>query len=381
MEERVLILSSLKRDADLAKAILNRNQIAVKRCTNVLELCLEIKSGAGAVLLAAETMDRHGISALTRTLAEQPAWSHLPFVILLKPGELSDASHHSLSLLEPIKNATLLERPVRLITLVGILRSALADRARQYEMRRLVLDLEKSNSALSQFASIASHDLQEPLRTIATYIQIFERENNGKLDGKAKELLDFARDGACRMHTLVSDLLAYSMVGADELNLSEINSESLFNQALSSIQGAIKDSGAKITKRGSFPRITGDEMKLTRLFQNLLSNAIKFRRASTAPEIEIIGKQTDDDVVFSIRDNGIGIARNDIPKVFRIFQRLNSRSEYPGSGIGLATCLKIAERHQGSISVDSVPGEGTTFSVNLPRNRADARSQPTVLAG
>lgn len=376
LESRVLVLPAVSRDGELTQLILMRHQIPVRVCANVQDLVQEIKHGAGTVMLAKEAMDLTSIQLLTQVLEREPVWSHLPFVVLTEAGELSDASQHSLALLDPIKNVTFLERPVRILTLVGVLRAALADRARQYDMRKLMLALEKSNASLFDFASIASHDLKEPLRTITTYIQLFLRKHKQELDADSLEQLGFAADGAKRMQVLISDLLTYSCMGADQLEFSAVNTGATIDRVLKTIEVSINDAGAQIVRKGVFPEIQADDVKISRLFQNLLSNAIKFRRSTVSPLVEITGQETENETVFSFKDNGIGIATEDIPTVFAIFRRLNSTALYPGSGIGLATCQKIIERHQGRIVVESTLGQGSTFSVHIPKRLGMAQPSP-----
>jgi light-regulated signal transduction histidine kinase (bacteriophytochrome) len=248
-------------------------------------------------------------------------------------------------------------------------------------MRRLVRELEQSNTALSQFASVASHDLQEPLRTISAFIHLFLKDHAGQLDKKGEEYLTYARNGAARMQKLVADLLQYSQVGSATLDLTSVNTETLLDDVIKMMRIPIGESEAEIVEKGTFPTIVADDIQLTRLFQNLLSNALKFHRPGTKPIVEVEGKENGNEFVFSVKDNGIGISRQDIPKVFQIFKRLNSAHDYPGSGIGLATCQRIVERHGGRISVDSRPGEGTRFSISLPRRQTVPSSSQNHAVG
>ena len=238
---------------------------------------------------------------------------------------------------------------------------ALADRA---------ADLARSNRDLEQFAYVASHDLQEPLRMVGSYTQLIQKRYRGKvLDAEADEFLAYAQEGATRMRAMIENLLAYSRLGTRGNPFQTVSLEEVFTVATRNLQGAIAAAGAKVT-RGSLPSIEGDSSQLVQLFQNLIENAIKFR--GTAPvEITVEAHRVGPEWVVSVRDNGIGIAPEHQDKVFVIFHRLHRRGEYPGSGIGLATCKKVVERHGGRIWVESsgTPGAGTTFAFTFPVDR------------
>jgi PAS domain S-box-containing protein len=227
-----------------------------------------------------------------------------------------------------------------------------------------IAELNRSNEELGQFAYIASHDLQEPLRMVASYTQLLARRYKGKLDADADEFIAFAVDGASRMQRLIQDLLTYSRVGTSVNELRETSSEVALQRALVNLRGAIEDSGAVVT-HDLLPAVWADEMQLAQLFQNLVGNAIKYQNAN-APMIHIAavmnpeGKWT-----FSVRDNGLGIDPQYFERIFGMFQRLHKREEFAGTGIGLAICKKIVERHGGVISVESEPGHGSTFSFAL----------------
>jgi len=226
-------------------------------------------------------------------------------------------------------------------------------------------ELNRSNEELGQFAYIASHDLQEPLRMVASYTQLLSRRYKGKLDTDADEFIAFAVDGASRMQRLIQDLLAYSRVGSKGKDLLETSSEGALQQALVNLRGAIEEGGALVT-HDPLPAVFADEMQLVQLFQNLVGNAIKYQKKPRVPRIHISavkngGKKWD----FSIKDNGLGIDPQYFERIFGMFQRLHKRDEFAGTGIGLAICKKIVERHGGNISVESEPGQGSTFHFAL----------------
>jgi PAS domain S-box-containing protein len=227
-----------------------------------------------------------------------------------------------------------------------------------------VEELNRSNEELGQFAYIASHDLQEPLRMVASYTQLLSRRYKGKLDADADEFIAFAVDGASRMQRLIQDLLTYSRVGTKGQDLLDVSSEEALQQALINLRSAIEDSGALVT-HDPLPAVLADEMQLIQLFQNLVGNAIKYQSPGI-PKVHISAAKNDAyKWVFSVKDNGLGIDPQYFEKIFGMFQRLHKREEFAGTGIGLAICKKIVERHGGSISVESQPGHGSTFQFAL----------------
>jgi light-regulated signal transduction histidine kinase (bacteriophytochrome) len=225
-------------------------------------------------------------------------------------------------------------------------------------------DLARSNAELEQFAYVASHDLQEPLRMVASYTQLLARRYQGKLDQDADEFIAFAVDGARRMQDLINDLLAYSRVGTRALQVETVDTQALVDQVVGDLAAAVEESGGRVT-RGPLPNLQADPTQLRQLFQNLIANAIKFR-GERPPEVQVSADRSDGAWRFAVRDNGIGIDPEYRERIFALFQRLHTRAEYPGTGIGLAICRKIVERHGGRIWVESEPRQGTTFWFSLP---------------
>jgi two-component system sensor histidine kinase/response regulator len=226
-------------------------------------------------------------------------------------------------------------------------------------------ELVRSNAQLEQMAYVASHDLQEPLRMVTSYLQLLERRYVGRLDAEAHEFIGFAVDGAKRMQALIDDLLTYSRLGTKAKPLQPTDCDALVETALRSLHLAISESGAQI-RCDALPVVMGDAAQLTQLFQNLIANAIKFR-GGQAPQIAVRAEPEDGCWRFEVRDNGIGIAPEYFDRIFVMFQRLHSRSAYPGTGIGLAICKNIVERHGGRIWVESAPEQGAVFKFTLPR--------------
>jgi PAS domain S-box-containing protein len=244
--------------------------------------------------------------------------------------------------------------------------------ARKLAASQLLLKIEelnRSNEELGQFAYIASHDLQEPLRMVASYTQLLSRRYKGKLDSDADEFIAFAVDGANRMQRLIQDLLAFSRVGTKGKELLDISSEKALQQALGNLQGAINEKGALVT-HDPLPAVHADEVQLIQLFQNLVGNGIKYQSAGI-PQVHISAvKKSGNKWVFSVKDNGLGIESQYFEKIFGMFQRLHKREEFAGTGIGLAICKKIVERHGGQISVESQIGRGSTFRFALAESES-----------
>jgi signal transduction histidine kinase len=236
-----------------------------------------------------------------------------------------------------------------------------------------VEQLARSNAELEQFAYIASHDLQEPLRMVAAYTQLLGERYRGKLDENADKFIGYASEGALRMQTLIQDLLAFSRVGRNA-NAAEVDCQAVMQEILQNLEPAIKDSGAVIT-HASLPAVWAERSEITQLLQNLIGNAIKFR-GSESPRIFVQAEKTDAQWLFSVTDNGIGIAPEHAENIFVVFQRLHTRAEYSGNGIGLSICKKIVERTGGKIWVESEAGHGSVFKFTLPSAEPAKESGP-----
>lgn len=229
-------------------------------------------------------------------------------------------------------------------------------------------ELKRSNAELEQFAYVASHDLQEPLRMVASYTQLLSRRYKGRLDDDADEFIGFAVDGVKRMQALIQDLLAYSRVSTSKDALRETSSQAALDRALANLQGAIEDSGAIVTHE-TIPEVFADGAQLVQIFQNLIGNGIKYRRRDVTPRIHVSAVPRGQEWIFSVRDNGIGIDSQYFDRIFVLFQRLHQRDEYPGTGIGLTITKKIIERHGGRIWLESEPGQGSCFHFTMPQQR------------
>src|SRR4051794_23073417 len=225
--------------------------------------------------------------------------------------------------------------------------------------------LERINAELQDFAYIASHDLSEPLRMITSYLQLLQRRYQGQLDETADEFIHYAVDGAERMKLLIDDLLRYSRVGSAEVQRIPVDADDVLAGVLRSLEGAILERGATVTHE-ALGTASADATQLGQLLQNLIANAIKFARRDVPAEVHIERVADPREWHVVVRDNGIGIAERDAERIFKMFGRLNGREDYEGTGIGLAICRRITDRHSGRIWVESTPGSGSAFHVSIP---------------
>ncbi len=389
MHHDLVIRVCLVNPADRAAAasLLKQAGLEFMPCTDCDTLNAQAVQEFGILLIEEACLTAQTLETLNGVLDGQPSWSDLPVILLVKR-----VAHAELR--KPwslrIRNLIMLERPITSTALISVIRMALRARQRQYEVRDLIASLRKvnlsleqrvsertmqlartmekltrSNQDLERFASIASHDLQEPLRMVKGFVELLAERYKDELDDKAKEYIGFAVDGAHRMSILVSDLLKYSRAGGQDLVLAPASLETLLDTVLINMQVAIGESGAVIT-HDPLPTVMVGAGLITQVIQNLIGNAIKFRRPNQPCQIHVSAEENGNDWVFSIRDNGIGIDPQSKDKIFVIFERLHGRDEYEGTGIGLAICKKIVERHGGRIWIESEPGKGTTFYFTIP---------------
>lgn len=378
--ERILIHAPFGRDAALLSEILKQEQFVVEVCSCFEQLCDSIPDGAGAILIGDEALGRSQVLRLSEELANQPAWSDLSLLVMTTGGRADLGSQHRLQTLEPLRGPmTLLERPLRIATLLSAVRSALRSRRRQYQLRDLLQRetetaaslrtaneaLQQSNASLAEFAYVASHDLQEPLRSVTAYTQLLSRRYKGQLDQTADQYIQFATDGALRMKALIEDLLQYAQV-TSRASPPQLKADS--NAALAvaqeNLEALIRETAATI-ESDLLPSIAVDSTQLVQLFQNLIGNAIKYRSEGVPPRVRVSAVRQGPDWRFSVSDNGIGFPQEYAEHVFGVFKRLN-RNTVAGTGIGLALCKRIVENHGGRIWAESQPGMGATFYFLLP---------------
>lgn len=239
------------------------------------------------------------------------------------------------------------------------------------DLAKKMEELARSNADLEQFAYVASHDLQEPLRMVTAYTQLLAERYRGKLDENADKFIGYASEGAQRMQILIQDLLAFSRVGRNDVGSENVNCNAIMAEVMQTLTGAIEQSGA-VVRYSELPVVWGQPTQLTQVFQNLVGNAIKFR-GKDPPEIWVTAEKKEEQWLFSVRDNGIGIAPEHAKNIFVVFQRLHARTEYPGNGIGLAICKKVVEHNGGKIWVESEAGAGCCFKFTVPGPAADKK--------
>jgi PAS domain S-box-containing protein len=256
--------------------------------------------------------------------------------------------------------------------LLGIFWDITEQRLAEERLKKTLKDLARSNKELEQFAYVASHDLQEPLRMVSSYTQLLERRYKDKLDTDANEFIAYAVDGANRMQRLIQDLLVYSRVSSKGKPLTPTDCNAVLGTVRINLSVAIEENNARVT-HDELPIVTADDTQLVQVFQNLIGNAIKFH-SEEPPRIHVSAEKNKKEWIFSVRDNGKGIDPQYHERIFVIFQRLQGKGEYPGTGIGLAICKRIIERHGGRIWVESEPGEGSTFYFTLPARSHESRS-------
>lgn len=232
------------------------------------------------------------------------------------------------------------------------------------ERRRAQEELARYAAELEQFTWLAAHDMQEPLRTMTSFSQLLAQRYRDSLDAEANKYIDLVVGAARRMRALIEDVLAYSRVARPTADLQPTDCGAAFDRSLQDLRSAVEQSGATVTK-DPLPTVQADSARLEQLFQNLLGNALKFRGAEP-PQVHVSARQNGAEWIFSVRDNGIGIEPRHAQRIFRIFERLHPKHQYPGTGMGLAICKRIVEAHRGRIWVESEPGKGSTFQFALP---------------
>jgi len=331
------------------------------------------ESESDVVQTAAEFADKVHRNKYEIILADYrlPGWNGMETVTILRqegldiPVVLVSGALGELKAVECIKQgAADYVLKDHLARLPQSVRRAIEEKELRDENRRTHEELTRSNRDLEQFAYVASHDLQEPLRMVANYTQLLAERYKGQLDENADRYIHYAVDGALRMQTLVKDLLTFSRVGRRQEAPQNTDCNLVVRSVMANLQSVIRENDARISYR-DLPVLLADHTELVQLFQNLIANAIKFRR-SERPEVRITAEKKKKEWLLSVADNGIGIAPQHADDVFVIFKRLHTREEYPGSGIGLAICKKIVEQNQGRIWVESQPGQGSTFRFTWP---------------
>jgi PAS domain S-box-containing protein len=248
----------------------------------------------------------------------------------------------------------------------GIIRDVTRQKKDEQALKTQAKELQRSNADLEQFAFVASHDLQEPLRNVTACVQLLQKRCKGELGTETEQFMGFALDSVTRMRDLINDLLTYSRVGTQGRPFEPTNCEEVLYHVKANLASAIARTGAVVT-RDPLPVVSGDPTQLVQVFQNLIANAIKFHGNGRAPKVHITAVENEHQWTFSVKDNGIGIEPQHLDRIFTVFQRLHRKTEYEGTGIGLAIVKKIVNRHRGEVWVESEPGTGSSFYFTLPK--------------
>lgn len=370
-EQQVVIWAPTGNDAGSISDLLTTAGIATVIVTSVADFARELTAGAGAAFIAREALDGPTMQGLSERLSAEPAWSKLPILLVTWHG--AERGARLFSLADPfvsVANVVFLERPFTKELLLGSIRFALRSRLAQYALRDLTqrLDhsteaLKRSNNDLEMFASVAAHDLQEPLRTMGSYAELLNLRYADLLDDKGRQFCAQISGGAKRMSLLIASIKEYSLANRQTAGVQVISLGQPLTEALANLEQVIGESGATVSCE-TLPSVPGDATQLVVVFQNLISNAVKYTPGKAL--VRIAASESADEWRITIIDNGPGIAPGDQLRIFEIFTRLEAIG-VSGSGIGLATCKRVIERHGGRIGVESAPGAGSTFWFTLPK--------------
>jgi signal transduction histidine kinase len=382
IEVRILLLAPYGRDERRIVEALSRAEVAPVICKNADVLLERLQEGAAAAIIAQEALSPGALARIAEWLAAQPPWSDLPFIVLSCGGVPNPATVRSANDLEQLGNVTLLDRPLRPDTIRSCLRVAIRARQRQYGARRHQENLSLAIRDLEQFAYSASHDLREPLRTVAIYSELIASRYAAALDERGQTFLGYIQSAAGRMEMLVRDLLAYTQAtGLDEEAPEPVSAADQLMVALGNLRPAI-DRTRSVVTFGALPAVQVKPVHMQQLFQHLIANAIKYRRpeqespSDERARIHVSAVREDTQWTFAVSDNGIGIEPRFQQQIFGIFKRLHTNDMYDGqdpgrdigtgTGIGLAICQKIVERYGGRIWVESELAQGSTFFFTIP---------------
>lgn len=377
LEDRVLILAPTGGDAANATLVLNRAGFKSETCSDLAQLCLKAREGAGAMLISEEALLGKMLPCLVELLKNQPSWSDIPIIAITSGGEATHASIRVFDIFGPSGNITLMERPFRAITLISALHVALRARHRQYQVRDLMgnleqrvaertAKLEETVSEMEAFSYSISHDLRAPLRAMQGYSYFLLEDYGDKLDDTGKDYLARIISSGNRLDRLVQDILTYSRFARSELELRPVNLENLVLEIVQHYP-ALQPPMAKIKIKTPLVMVMGHDGSLTQCVSNLLSNAVKFVPAGKVPEVNIWTDDIGPDVRVWFRDNGIGIEPAHQNRIFKMFERAPHANNYDGTGIGLAIVHKAVERMGGKVGVESEPGRGSKFWIQLPK--------------
>jgi signal transduction histidine kinase len=384
IESRVLILAPTGNDASVTVRLLQDAGILATNCNDFLRLTGEMQNGCAAVILAEETLGPKSIKLLMDTLDQQPSWSDTPVIIITTESNASSFLNKRLTLLGPAGNITLLERPFRPLTIVNAVQVAVRSRRRQYQVRdlmaerqRLLTNLEanveertaelrQTNSQLEELVYSIAHDLRAPLRAMQGFSKLLMDTYANVLDETGREFALRIMSAAERMDAMTLDLLSYGRMSRSEVTLAPVSVERVWNAAVSQCEQLIAETDAEVSTISPLPTVLAEEPILTQILANLLNNGLKFVHDGERPRIIFRTEEANNRVTIWVEDNGIGIPEPYKERVFRVFERLDG-SRYKGTGIGLSIVRKGIERMGGAVGVESEPGNGSRFWINLAK--------------
>ncbi len=376
-EERILVLAPIGQDAANASALLQRAGFLPEICENLIQLCQQAKEGAGAILISEEALFGPMLPCFVELLKKQPSWSDIPIVAITSGGDTTHASFRAFNEFGTSGNITLMERPFRGITLISTLQVALRARHRQYQVRDLMENLEKrvvertakleeTVSELEAFSYSVSHDLRAPLRAMQGYSQFLMDDYGAQLDETGKDYVARIINSGNRLDRLIQDVLTYSRFARSELEIRPINLENLVKEIVQhypTLQSPLAD----IKIETPLVNVMGHDGSMTQCVSNLLSNAVKFVPSGKVPQVKVWTDYIGPEVRVWFHDNGIGIDPAHQNRIFKMFERGPHETKYDGTGIGLAIVNKAVERMGGKVGVESAPGKGSKFWIQLPK--------------
>jgi signal transduction histidine kinase len=396
---RVLVLAPFGRDAAEICRVLSEAALSAERCADMQTLCREIRRGAVAAVLAEEVLTEAACAQLTATLNEEPPWSDFPLLVMTSRSRPDSDAWQSVRGIGGTAHLSLLERPLHLATLISAVRTAVLARTRQYEVRDALAarrqaedelretnrtlerrvrertaDLEARNRELQSFAYIASHDLREPLRKIQTFAGLLRDDAADRLEEEERHFLGRMESAAARMDGFLRDLLAFSRVATHTASPDPVRLDEVIRDVLEDYDLLIHETRAEVLTDAAVA-LLADRRQLRQLVAHLIGNALKFRREAAPPRLHIHATIENGGVRadgggrvcrITVEDEGLGFDEKYAERIFEPFQRLHGRGVFEGTGMGLAICRRIVERHGGTITAESVPGEGSRFIVLLP---------------
>jgi signal transduction histidine kinase len=375
--DRILLVAPRGRDRLLLADALHKAGRRPQILGSLDDLLAEAGRGAGVLLLEEEAIDARTAPALLATLAKQPPWSDLPVVLLTTPSRIARQTRRLVESLGRSANVVLLERPIRILTLVQTVESALRARRRQYEVRDLqgtletrvaerTAQLEATLKEMDTFSYTIAHDLRAPLRHLYRFSEALDLECGASLTPDCADYLRHIRSGAERMDALVQDILRYSRLTRTELSVRPVDLQSLVAGVLKEMAPELRDRNARVQVGRLTDLVLADPLLLSQALTNLVSNAVKFVAPGTAPAVRIRTERRGAWTRIWVEDNGIGIAARHHGRVFEIFERLHGSEAYGGTGIGLAIVRRVVERQGGRVGLESEEGRGSRFWIDLP---------------